>query len=352
MITLSVEEKYMQRCMQLAQLGLGNVSPNPMVGSVIVHNNCIIGEGYHEQYGQAHAEVKAINSVKNQALLKESTLYVNLEPCSHHGKTPPCDDLIIEKKIPRVVIACKDTCSLVCGAGIDKLKKAGSDVVYGVLEQEARSLNKRFFTFHEKKRPYIILKWAQTQDGYIDKIRKVPTEKASWITHDVCKKLVHKWRSEEDAFMVGTNTAMMDNPQLTTREWKGKNPIRIAIDKTLKMPPTHFLLNDETQTIIFTESPQKQKEKTEFISIDFSNPVLPQILGSLYIRSIQSLVVEGGTMLLQSFIDADLWDEARIFTNTELFFQKGVAAPKIKACKTSSEMYGATSLMVLERTAR
>ncbi|HBX51616.1 MAG TPA: bifunctional diaminohydroxyphosphoribosylaminopyrimidine deaminase/5-amino-6-(5-phosphoribosylamino)uracil reductase RibD [Bacteroidales bacterium] len=338
----------MHRCLQLARLGLDSVSPNPMVGSVIVFKNRVIGEGYHEKYGQAHAEVNAINSVKNQELLKDSTLYVNLEPCSHYGKTPPCADLIIEKKIPRVVIACKDSCSLVCGAGIEKLEKAKCEVLVGILEPKARELNKRFFTFHEKKRPYIILKWAQTADGFIDKIRRKKGINASWITNDICKKLVHKWRSEEDAFMVGTNTAVLDNPQLTTRNWTGKNPLRIVIDRTLKIPVTHYLRNDKAKTFFFTEKTHKNTINTEFIQIDFSQNILPQIIKELFNRSVQSLVVEGGTQLLQSFIDADLWDETRIFTNTELFFQKGVAAPKIGGTVTGKEMYSETCLVMME----
>ncbi|MFI5142155.1 MAG: bifunctional diaminohydroxyphosphoribosylaminopyrimidine deaminase/5-amino-6-(5-phosphoribosylamino)uracil reductase RibD, partial [Bacteroidia bacterium] len=244
--------QYMQRCLELAEKGLGNVASNPMVGCVIVHNNVIIGEGYHQKYGEAHAEVNAIASVVNKNLLAESTVFVSLEPCSHHGKTPPCSDLLIEHKVKRVVIACLDTNPLVAGKGIAKLRNAGIELFTGVLEKEARELNKRFFTYHEKKRPYIILKWAQTKDGFISKLPPFIREE-NWITNNESKKLVHTWRAQEQAILVGTTTALLDNPALTVRLTEGKSPIRILIDKELKVPFINPIFSNVTETIVFTE---------------------------------------------------------------------------------------------------
>jgi diaminohydroxyphosphoribosylaminopyrimidine deaminase/5-amino-6-(5-phosphoribosylamino)uracil reductase len=317
----------MKRCLELAVKGLGNTAPNPMVGSVIVHEGKIIGEGYHEHYGMAHAEVNAIASVKDKSLLKESTLYVNLEPCSHHGKTPPCSDLIIEHKIPYVVIGSIDSNSLVSGRGIEKLSKAGVDVKVGVLEEQCRDLNKRFFIFHEKKRPYIILKWAQTKDGFIDvKRNEESTSKPIQISNSDSKKLLHLWRSQEQAIMIGTNTALLDNPQLTVREVKGKNPLRITIDKWLRIPKHFHLYDKSAPTLIFTSLKAEPLNNVEFKQIDFEKPVIPQILQELYARNIGSVLVEGGEHLLNSFIDSGLWDSARVFIS-EKTIGKGIPAP-------------------------
>jgi diaminohydroxyphosphoribosylaminopyrimidine deaminase/5-amino-6-(5-phosphoribosylamino)uracil reductase len=326
---MDVHETYMKRCLELAVKGLGSTAPNPMVGSVIVHNGKIIGEGYHEQYGQAHAEVNAINSVEDKSLLKESTLYVNLEPCSHFGKTPPCADLIIEHKIPFVVIGSIDTNSLVSGKGIKKLMEAGIDVKIGVLEDECKKLNKRFFTFHNKKRPFIILKWAQSADGFIDIKRDEENRgKAIQISNSDSKKLLHLWRSQEQAIMIGTNTALLDNPQLTVREVKGKNPLRITVDKWLRIPKHYYLFDKSTPTLIFTATDEVSQPNLEYVKIDFEKDVLLQILNELYKRNIQSIIVEGGEQLVNSFIDDGLWDAARVFISDKKLM-KGVNAPKL-----------------------
>tara|TARA_B100000768_G_scaffold79259_1_gene75404 strand:+ start:183 stop:1211 length:1029 start_codon:yes stop_codon:yes gene_type:complete len=319
------QEFFMNRCLELASKGLENVSPNPMVGSVIVHENKIIGEGYHKEYGKEHAEVNAIASVKNKSLLKYSTLYVNLEPCAHFGKTPPCSDLIIEHKIPKVVIGCVDTFSDVNGKGILKMEKAGIEINIGVLEKESQELNKRFFTFHEKKRPYIILKWAESKDGFI-----APKDQIApfWMTSSNSKKLVHQFRAEEDAILVGRVTAEKDNPSLTVREIKGQNPTRIIIDKDLKLSKKLILFNNEAKTIIFNTQITKKINSNYYIKIDYSN-MINNILHQLYKQNIQSLIVEGGTKTLQSFIDENLWDEARIFTANKTLIE-GVKAPRIE----------------------
>ena len=315
----------MSRCLELASKGLENVSPNPMVGSVIVHENKIIGEGYHKEFGKEHAEVNAIVSVKNKSLLKYSTLYVNLEPCAHFGKTPPCSDLIIEHKIPKVVIGCVDTFSDVNGKGILKMEKAGIEINIGVLEKESQELNKRFFTFHEKKRPYIILKWAESIDGFI-----APKDQIApfWMTSSNSKKLVHQFRAEEDAILVGRVTAEKDNPSLTVRDIKGQNPTRIIIDKDLKLSRKLILFNNEAKTIIFNTQITKKINSNYYIKIDYSN-MINNILHELYKQNIQSLIVEGGTKTLQSFIDEKLWDEARIFTANKTLIE-GVKAPRIE----------------------
>lgn len=324
---MSKNETYMKRCLDLAVKGLGQVAPNPMVGCVIVYDDEIIGEGYHEQYGQAHAEVNAINSVKSKEFLKKSTLYVNLEPCSHFGKTPPCADLIIENKIPYVVIGSIDTNSLVSGKGIEKLAKAGIDVKVGVMEAECKNLNKRFFTYHEKKRPYIILKWAQTSDGFIDaKRNEENTSKPIQISNSDSKKLLHLWRSQEQAIIIGTNTALLDNPQLTVREVKGKNPLRITIDKWLRIPKHFNLFDKSTPTLIFTSIDEPSQKNLEYVKIDFEKTIIPQVLKELYKRNIQSLLVEGGELLLKSFIDEGFWDSARVFVSDKEL-KKGVTAP-------------------------
>jgi diaminohydroxyphosphoribosylaminopyrimidine deaminase/5-amino-6-(5-phosphoribosylamino)uracil reductase len=315
----------MQRCIELASKAIGCASPNPMVGSVIVSNNKIIGEGYHEKYGFHHAEVNAINSVKDKSLLSKSTLYVNLEPCAHFGKTPPCSDLIIQNKIPEVVIGCVDTFSEVFGKGIERMRSVGIDVKIGVLENESRELNKRFFTFHEKKRPYIILKWAESKDGFIAPKNQT---KPFWMTSSESKKLVHEWRAQEDAILIGRITAEKDNPSLTVRKVEGDNPIRIVIDKDLKLSADFNLFNNDAKTIVFNQLKSEENNSNNYIKINFHN-LTKNILQELHKQNIQSIIIEGGTKTLQSFIDEELWDEARIFT-TNKTLTKGVKPPDIE----------------------
>lgn len=337
-------QTYMQRCIQLATQGLGNVATNPMVGSVVVHNGSIIGEGYHQQYGQAHAEVNAINAVENKELLSQSTLYVNLEPCSHYGKTPPCADLIIKHHIPRVVIGSVDYHSVVNGRGIEKLIKAGIDVTVGILEDECNELNKRFFTFHRKKRPYIIIKWAQTKDGFMDVKRTIGSiQKPLKISNSESQKLLHQWRSQEQAIMVGTTTALLDNPQLTVREAQGKHPIRIVIDKNIRIPANYYLLDNTVPTLIFTALEQPATTNIEYIKIDFQKNTLPQIMQELWERNIQSVIVEGGATLLNSFINEGLWDEARVFIASEKIGD-GVKAPTLNQIAISENNIGDDTL--------
>ena len=319
---------YMKRCHELAKRALGSTYPNPLVGSIIVHDNVIIGKGWHKQAGGAHAEVNAINQVINKNLLKKSTLYVNLEPCSHFGKTPPCSDLIISSKIPRVVIGSNDPNPKVAGNGIKKLKAAGCEVVTHVLQKESDFLNRRFFTFHKKKRPYVILKWAQTKDSLIaplsDKNKKT---EIFWISNSISKQQAHQWRSEEAAILVGVQTVVNDNPKLTTREWAGKNPLRLIIDPSARTPVDSSVHSDSEPTIFFTNHKTGTFLKNKkYIKIEpFS---IEKILQNCYENEIQSIIVEGGLITLQKFIDAKLWDEARIFSsNKELI--KGVKAPKI-----------------------
>ena len=318
----------MKRCLQLAQLGAGSVMPNPMVGAVLVHNNVVIGEGYHQQYGHAHAEVNCINNVKeaDRHLINQSTLYVCLEPCNHFGKTPPCADLIIKHQIPEVVIACTDPFKKVNGSGIKKLQAAGIKVIEGILKEEAAELNKRFFAFHKKQRPYIILKWAQSSN------LKIANEnfEAIKISNEITNRLVHKWRSEEAAILVGTNTALHDNPALTTRLWPGKNPVRIVIDRQLKLPAHLQLFNGSTATIVINTIRQAENTNTFFYKIAEGENLLTALMNLLYHQQLSSLIVEGGALLLQSFIDAGLWDEARIITNNELIIDNGIAAPFLK----------------------
>ncbi|SFD03970.1 diaminohydroxyphosphoribosylaminopyrimidine deaminase [Chitinophaga sp. CF118] len=311
------DEFFMQRCLQLARLGAGQVAPNPMVGAVLVHQGRIIGEGYHRLYGFAHAEVNCVQSVKpeDQHLIPAATMYVSLEPCAHHGKTPPCANLIVAQGIKEVVIGCVDTFSKVSGRGIEILKDAGITVRTAVLEQECRELNNRFFTFHEKKRPYIILKWAQSPAGYIGTIDGKPVR----ISNAFSDRLVHRWRSEEMSILVGTNTALMDNPRLNNRLWTGKDPIRLVIDRTLKIPRQNHLWDGSIATLFFTEHASGKDGLTETVQVDFQQPLLPQLMQQLYERHIQSVLVEGGANLLQHFITTELWDEARVITGTNLF---------------------------------
>ena len=297
-----------------------------MVGSVIVHNDSIIGEGWHYQAGKPHAEVNAINSVKDKSLLKEATIYVSLEPCSHFGKTPPCANLIIQHQIPNVVIGCVDSFSEVSGKGIEKLKNNGCNVTIGVLEDECIELNKRFFTFHNKKRPHIILKWAESNDGFI-----APNNNSeiTWITNTYSRQLVHKLRTEEQAILVGTNTAITDNPKLDARTWKGNNPIRIVLDRTLKIPTNNHLFDGSIKTIVITEIDEHNSENLFFEIINFSENIPLQICEVLYKHQLLSVIIEGGSRTLQSFIDANLWDEAHAFKGISIF-KDGIEAPKFK----------------------
>jgi diaminohydroxyphosphoribosylaminopyrimidine deaminase/5-amino-6-(5-phosphoribosylamino)uracil reductase len=324
-------EKYMQRCIELARFGLGYTAPNPLVGSVIVYEDKIIGEGYHRGFGKAHAEVNAIGSVKNRELLKKSTLYVNLEPCAHKGKTPPCTDLIIREGIPTVVIGTSDPHPLVSGKGIQCLSNAGIKIIYEVNKNDCVELNKRFFTFHILKRPYIILKWAQSVDGFMDVTRQNnETSEPNWISNEISRKLVHKWRSEEQAIMVGTNTALLDNPRLNVREWHGKNPIRILLDRSLRLPTNLHLFDNSIKTIIFNEIKNYESGNCVYIKIHFDQKLISSVLEVLYKLEIQSVIIEGGKMLLESFISSGLWDEARVFTGTKSF-SAGIKAPVIES---------------------
>lgn len=349
---------YMQRCLELAANGLGRVSPNPLVGAVIVHENRIIGEGYHRKYGEAHAEVNAIDQVLQKqggagGLLKKATLYVNLEPCAHQGKTPPCTDLIIKHGIPRVVIGVKDPSEKVAGKGIGQLREAGIEVVTGVLEEEASELNHRFITMNTRRRPYIILKWAETAQGYF-----APQEsKQHWITGPLAKKLVHRWRSEEDAVMVGYRTALTDNPRLTVREWSGRDPVRIVVDPDLGLPANLHLFDHTVKTVVFNKlktdvvAPPAGGAKGDIWYVQLeSMDYLPQmVLYQLFLMDIQSVIIEGGVKTLQAFIWHGLWDEARIFTGTNEL-SEGIPAPVINGRKVSEEAVGPDRLSIYKNT--
>lgn len=325
---MKTDEKYMRRCIELAKNGLGTTYPNPLVGSVIVYDGKIIGEGWHKKSGEPHAEVNAVNSVKDKSLLKQATIYVSLEPCSHFGKTPPCCDLIIENEIPNVVIGTVDPNIKVAGNGIKKLIEAGKKVTVGILEAECNELNKRFFTFHKKKRPYVILKWAESQDGFIAPLTKLE-QKPVWITNEFSRQLVHKWRSEEQAILVGTNTVIDDNPKLDVRNWKGNNPIRIVLDPNNRIPKASNIFDNQVKTIIFSKStPSSTEENITFEVIDFEQNPAQQILHVLYKHQIQSVIIEGGRQTLQTFIDENLWDEVRIFKGNNCF-ENGIKAPII-----------------------
>ena len=311
-------QKYIKRCIELANNGLGTTYPNPLVGSVIVYNDEIIGEGWHRKAGESHAEVNAINSVKDKSLLSKSTIYVSLEPCSHFGKTPPCCDLIISHNIPNIVIGTIDPFAKVAGTGIQKLLDAGKNVIVGVLEEECKELNKRFFTFHNKKRPYIILKWAESYDGFIAPIAKAE-QKPVWITNQYSRQLVHKWRSEEQAILVGTQTVIDDNPSLTVRNWTGNNPIRIVLDQNNRISKENHIFDNQAKTISISKD-----------NLNFNNNLGQEITNLLFNEGIQSIIVEGGRQTLQTFIDEDLWDEARIFKST-ITLKNGIETPKINA---------------------
>ena len=338
---------FMARCLQLARQGQGKVAPNPMVGAVVVLDNRIIGEGYHQLYGEAHAEVNAINSVEDHSLLPESTIYVNLEPCAHFGKTPPCANLIIEKKIKKVVIGCIDPYAEVAGKGIKKLKDAGIDVILDIMKAECLEINKRFFKFHEKKRPYIILKWAQTFNGFIDIDRKEEQKGIYWITQPDTKSLVHKWRAEEAGILVGRKTIENDDSALTCRAYSGTNPIRIVIDKNAKIAVNNYQISkDNTPTFILTNEKLGTYQNITWIKI--SPFTIESILATLYDLEIQSIIVEGGRKTLQSFINEDAWDEARVLTGIGSF-QEGVQAPELKGTTQKEFMFGKDKVTIIQR---
>lgn len=342
---VKTNEQYIRRCIELAKNGLGTTYPNPMVGSVIVCGDKIIGEGWHKKSGEPHAEVNAVNSVKDKSLLKKSTIYVSLEPCSHFGKTPPCCDLIIENQIPNVVIGTVDPNMKVAGNGIKKLMEAGINVTVGILENECYELNKRFFTFHEKKRPYIILKWAESQDGFIAPLTK-QEHKPVWITNEFSRQLVHKWRSEEQAILVGTQTVIDDNPKLDVRDWTGKNPTRIVLDQNNRIPKNSQIFDNQSETIIFSKSTTSNpKENGNFEGIDFDQNLASQIIDVLYQHQIQSVIIEGGRQTLQTFIDENLWDEARIFIGTNSF-ENGIKAPIMALTNSTKQVVGNDTLII------
>ncbi len=333
---MTTHETYIKHCLQIARNGLGTTRPNPMVGALIVCDDKIIGEGYTSVYGGNHAEVNAINSVKDKSVLAKSTLYVTLEPCSHFGKTPPCSDLIVKHKIPEVVIGCIDDNPEVAGKGIAKLKASGCKVNVGILEAECKAHHKRFFTFHNKKRPYIILKWAETKDGYIAPIIK-DEQKPVWITNTYSRQLVHKWRTEEQAILVGTNTVLEDNPSLTVRDWTGQNPIRVVLDRTSKLNSDYNIFNEDSETIKITNN-----------QIDYEQPIAIQVCDLLYNRNINSIIIEGGARTLQTFIDEALWDEARIFIGPSEF-KEGTKAPIIKGVLKSESKISTDTLNIYMR---
>lgn len=326
---------FMQRALQLARLGAGTVSPNPMVGCVIVHEGKIIGEGYHQKYGDAHAEVNAVNAVSDKSLLSESDIYVTLEPCSHFGKTPPCADLLIKYKFKKVIVCNYDPNPLVAGQGIEKLRQAGIEVEVGLLEEEGRELNKRFFTYIEKKRPYIILKWAESADGFIAK----KNYEAVQISNLISRRFVHKMRSEEDAIMVGTNTVKYDNPTLNTRFWTGKNAIRVLVDKELSLSKNLHIFDNSQKTICYNSLKDEIIGNNIFVKTPLNTSIEPFILQDLYQRKVQSIIIEGGTILLQSFIDLKLWDEAFIL-KSEIILEQGIDAPKIKRKEVLRQILG------------
>lgn len=328
-------EYYIKRCLQIAKNGLGITRPNPMVGAVIVHNNTIIGEGFTSAYGGNHAEVNAINAVKDKTLLIESTLYVTLEPCSHFGKTPPCSDLIIKHKIPEVVIGCVDDNPEVAGKGIAKLKASGCKVTVGVLEAACKIHHKRFFTFHNKKRPYIILKWAETKDGFIAPETKTKQEPV-WITNAYSRQLVHKWRAEEQAILVGTKTVLEDNPNLTVRDWTGENPVRLVLDKASILDTSLNCFNADAETIKITAE-----------TLDFHQPIAAQICGLLYEKTINSVIIEGGAQTISTFINENLWDEARVFIGP-INFSTGVKAPELQGQLISESQVKTDILRIYE----
>ncbi len=328
---MTTDEIFMLRAMELARNGCGNVSPNPMVGCVVVHDGKVVGEGWHQKIGEAHAEVNAINSVKDKSVLKHATVYVNLEPCAHYGKTPPCADMLVECGIRKVVISNEDPNPKVSGRGIQRLKAAGIDVTTNVRSAEGYQLNKRFFTSLTNKRPFVILKWAQTADGYI--ARKNFDSK--WISNEYSRQLVHRWRAEEDADLVGYNTAAYDNPVLNVRDWKGSSPIRLVVDKHLKLDPGLNLFDKSNLTICYNLLKQEEQSNLSFVKISDTSSA-HEILADLQGRNIQSVIIEGGAQTINAFVKANLWDEARVFTS-KMKFVEGIKAPDFIGTLITSE---------------
>jgi len=336
--------KFMTRCIDLARCAEGMTYPNPLVGSVIVHNGVIIGEGCHMRAGEAHAEVEAINSVKKKNLLGESTLYVNLEPCSHFGRTPPCADRIVNEGIKRIVIGCADTSAKVSGRGIARLREAGREVIAGVLEEESRWLNRRFFTFHEKSRPYIILKWAESSDGFIDIEREEGVNiEPTWITGKSERVLVHRWRAGEQAILAGGKTLRADNPQLNVRLWKGHDPLRLILTASGLADGDLKVFNDNGTNIVFTFNENISFNNSELVVLERDISSAHQVVLFLFGKGIQSLIVEGGTDTINHFVDEGLWDEARIFTGSTSF-GGGVRAPARKGRHLRAEKFGNSTL--------
>jgi len=340
------DETYMHRCIELALKGIRKVAPNPMVGCVIVHDGKIIGEGYHEAYGEAHAEVNAINQISDKKLLKQAKLYVSLEPCNHHGKTKPCSDLILKHEIPEVIIGVKDPNPKVGGKGIEKLENAGVKVKVNVLETLCFEVNKRFFTFFQKKRPYVILKWAQTRDGYLDKIRDEKEQKINWISAPETQTIVHKWRSEEQSILVGRNTIINDNPSLTVREYGGRNPIRIVVDSQLQISGSLNIYSKEAVTLVFNRIKNEKTNNIEYIKIKETST--KNILEKLYERGIQSVFVEGGSRTLQYFIIDNAWDEARVIVGQNTF-NEGYKAPVINRIPIHTITFGKDTIHYFKR---
>lgn len=345
---VNIHEKYLNRCIQLAKNGLGTTYPNPLVGSVVVHEDKIIGEGWHRKAGEPHAEVYAIRSVKDTSLLKKSTIYVSLEPCSHYGKTPPCSDLIIASGIGNVVIGTIDPFDAVAGRGVKKLTESGCNVTVGVLEADCRELNRRFFTYHNKKRPYIILKWAESTDGYLSPAQQEQTAPV-WISNTYSRQLVHKWRSEEQAILVGTNTVIKDNPRLDTRDWAGNSPVRVVLDRELRIP-RHFSVRDNSVKTLFLSEGKTGPDEENTITepIDFSGNIAAQVCEVLYRHGLQSVIVEGGRQMLRTFIDAELWDEARIFRGN-MMFNNGTPAPELRGHLLSEQDVSGNRLRIVKR---
>jgi len=337
---VNIHEKYMQRCIQIANNGISAAMPNPSVGAVIVCDGKIIGEGYTSAYGGPHAEVNAINAVRDKSLLKKSTIYVSLEPCNHFGKTPPCCDLILKHDIPTIIIGCEDPNVLVAGKSIQKLKEAGKEVVVGILEKECQQANRRFFTFQTKRRPYIILKWAESWDGFIAPSKEIRADenqaiaKPYWISNAYSRQLTHKWRSEEQAILIGTQTAIDDNPKLDVRDWSGKNPIKIVLDQNNRIPKENYIFDNPSNAIFLSS-----------FDLDFKNKIGEQIVNILFDKNIVSVIIEGGRKTLQTFIDENIWDEARIFRGSDVF-HKGIKAPVLEAKLTVSQAIISDKLLI------
>ena len=340
--------QYIRRCFELAKAGEQFVSPNPVVGAVIVKNNQIIGEGFHRKHGGPHAEVNAVNAVKAPHTCKGATIYVSLEPCAHTGLTPPCADLLVKEEFAEVVISCGDPFKEVNGKGVERLKKAGINVITGMLEPEGRFVNRYFFTSVEKQRPYILLKWAQTTDGFIDKERKEGDHGPNWISTSSARKMVHGLRANYDAIMVGTTTALVDDPELTVRDVYGTNPIRIVLDKHLKLPKSLRLFNAAAPTLVFNEVTSKTENSVEWVQIDFNN-LLPELLSFLHKRKVQRLLIEGGKHTLEQFIAAGLWDEAKVITGPT-FFKKGLSAPTLAAKPDQTEVLDSNVIQTYYKT--